>query len=52
MDEKTSDVFLIRRVKTYTTRTSTGAIDSEISAKRQFKYSMTPMMPTSSSRRH
>ncbi len=37
---------MIRRVKTYTTRNSTGATASEISVKRQFRYSMTPMMPT------
>jgi hypothetical protein len=41
------DAFLIRRVKTYTTKKSTGAIDSEIRVKRQFKYRITPMMPTS-----
>ena len=40
------DAFLMRRVKTYTTRKSTGATESEISVKRQFRYSITPMMPT------
>ena len=41
------EAFLIRRVKTYTTRKSSGAIESEMSVKRQFRYSITPTMPTS-----
>ncbi len=41
------DVFLMRRVKAYTTRNRIGAMESEMSVKRQFRYSITPMMPTS-----
>jgi hypothetical protein len=35
------DAFLMRRVKAYTTRNSTGATASEIRVNRQFRYSMT-----------
>jgi transposase len=40
------EAVLIRRVNAYTTRKRTGAMDRAIRVKRQFTYSITPMIPT------